>query len=118
MTGLPRRPFAPAASLLSAIQSSTTRRSSTSWKQQATRRNSAADKSLPFAKTDSPQVGVSQKLEFLGRLFATLRSVTAGWAVPNFWLYFLLTIDEDLGLSGSTTDKRSGFARLTRSLTA
>ena len=36
------------------------------------------------------------------------RAVVLGWAAES-----VAVIDEDLGLSGSTTDKRSGFARLT-----
>jgi DNA invertase Pin-like site-specific DNA recombinase len=36
------------------------------------------------------------------------RACQLGWSKPQ-----VVVIDEDLGLSGSTTDKRSGFARLT-----
>jgi hypothetical protein len=37
------------------------------------------------------------------------RACQLGWPKPQ-----VVVIDEDLGLSGSTTDKRSGFARLIR----
>jgi DNA invertase Pin-like site-specific DNA recombinase len=58
---------------------------------------------------DSPAAGVRRNRESTARQYALAdRACQLGWSKQR-----VIVVDEDLGLSGSSSDKRSGFARLT-----
>ena len=63
---------------------------------------------IVYLRQSSPSQ-VEHNRESTARQYALAdRACQLGWPEPQ-----VVIIDEDLGLSGSTTDKRSGFARLT-----
>src|SRR5438128_8575944 len=65
-------------------------------------------KAIVYLRQSSPSQ-VEHNRESTARQYALAeRACQLGWPEPQ-----VLLIDEDLGLSGASTDKRSGFARLT-----